>query len=71
MVGIDAQRRGCSTTLLCVWVFINPPLDANVGASLATPVEGSIPASLLFDRDLENSQLCSGVASIIKLYQLL
>jgi hypothetical protein len=50
------------TALLCVWVFINPVLDANWGTHFANPVESSLNVSLLLEGNLENSQLCSGPA---------
>jgi hypothetical protein len=70
VVGTDAQTSGRSATLLYVWLHINPALDTNRGDILANLVGGSLIASLRFDRDLENSQLCSDPAYVTNLYQL-
>jgi hypothetical protein len=61
-MGTDAQVRRHSITLLCVWVFINPVSHAAEGTPFVNPVEGSIHVSLLSERNLEFSQLCSGPA---------
>jgi hypothetical protein len=52
-MGTDTQERGHSTTLLCVWDFINPVLDTDCGTSFKNPVEGSLLISLLSERNLE------------------
>ena len=58
---MDAQVRRHSITLLCVWVLINPVLDAARGTSFANPVEGSLHVSLRSNENLEISQPCSGL----------
>jgi hypothetical protein len=49
----DAQERGHSATLLCVWILINLAFDADRGTSFMNPVEGSLLVSLLLVRNLE------------------
>jgi hypothetical protein len=57
---MDAQVRRQSITLLCVWVSINPVLEAARGTSFVNPVEGSLLVSLRSSKDLEISQVFSG-----------
>jgi hypothetical protein len=54
-MGPDAQERGRSTTVLCVWVFINPVLDANQGDIFRESSRGQSPCQSALRKELTNS----------------